>query len=417
MEILSYLYLIIGSILFFFLAKPFVSVLFSLLVRENITRIDSASPDFKAFDFGCIITAYKNAAIAKPLIESLIRQSYQNHMIYLVADECDISSWDVQHEQLKVLRPDPPLRLKAKSIIHAIEQFVRSHDYIAVFDADNVAHPRFLEEMNQYANNGHRSIQGQRTAKNLDTTYACADATGEFYKNYIERYVTYLLGSSSVISGSGMAVEANLYKDYLASPEIKAGKEMWKKMLQEDKILQNFLLRQNEYISYAWDAIVYDEKVTCAEQVETQRSRWLFSYFQNLPNSIGIIRRGLTNFSFNQLYFGLITIAPPLFILLFAALLWAVVGIWVAPMMSALLAAGLLLFALTILWTLYLSKVPSQIWKTLWGLPLFVLQQVTALFKMGNPNKNFKHTEHNRNFSIDEILKQKAGADSRAGNP
>ena len=37
------------------------------------------------FDYACVITAYRNAAIAKPLIESLLGQSYQHHAIYLVA--------------------------------------------------------------------------------------------------------------------------------------------------------------------------------------------------------------------------------------------------------------------------------------------------------------------------------------------
>jgi len=176
-------------------------------------------------------------------------------------------------ERLTVLNPTPPLKLKAKSIIHAIENYKRKHDYSAVFDADNLAHPDFLKILNLYANNGMRSIQGQRTAKNLDTMYACADSTGEFYKNYIERYAPYLIGSSSVISGSGMAVEYDLYNEYLNSPEIQQGKEKWKKMLQEDKILQNFLLNKKEKISYAWDAVIYDEKVVSGDQVETQRSR------------------------------------------------------------------------------------------------------------------------------------------------
>ena len=241
--------------------------------------------------------------LPKGLVQSLVKQPYSNFHIYLVADNCDISSWDIQHEKLTVFRPEPALNLKAKSIIHAMNNYVRKHDYTVVFDADNLAHPNFLTEINKYANAGHRSIQGQRTAKNLDTTYACLDSLGEFYKNYIERYATYLIGSSAVISGSGMAVETDLYRAYLDSPEIEQGKHQWKKMLQEDKILQNFLLRKNEDIAYAWNAIIYDEKVTTGDAVETQRSRWLFSYFQNLPNSIGIIRRGITNFSFNQLFF------------------------------------------------------------------------------------------------------------------
>ena len=400
--ILYYLFAGICGILFFFLVFPFFKVLVSLFSSEKI----EGKKDLPETDFACIITAYKNAEITKPGVQSLLKQNYSNFEIYVMADECDISDYNLTDEKLSVFSPDPPLRLKAKSIIYAIEHFKRAHKYILIFDADNLAHPDFLKIINQYVHEGYTSIQGQRTAKNLDTMYACADATGEFYKNYIERYVPYLIGSSSVISGSGMAVEAELYKAYLASPEIQQGQHKWKKMLQEDKILQNFLLRRKEKISYAWDAVVYDEKVTSAEQVETQRSRWLYSYFQNLPNSSGLVLRGLLGLNYNQLLFGLITIAPPLFILLFSSFGMMVVAAFVDLKLAAMMFTGLAIFVLNIFFVLYLSKVPTEIWKALWGIPPFIWNQVTALFKMVDPDKNFKHTEHKVSVSIDEMLQE-----------
>jgi cellulose synthase/poly-beta-1,6-N-acetylglucosamine synthase-like glycosyltransferase len=401
MEILSNIYITVSCLLIFFLALPTINTLFSLFVKEKIRQ--PLSP--KDFDFGNIITAYKNVEIARGLVHSLLKQRHDRHHIYLVADGCDISGWNIEHEKLTLLRPDEPLNLKAKSIIYGIEHFIRSHDYIAVFDADNLAHPDFLSEINRYANAGFAAIQGQRTAKNLDTMMACADALGEFYKNYIDRVAPYKIGSSAVISGSGMAVEAALYKAYLASPEIEQGKHQWKKMLQEDKILQNFLLRKNVKIACAWDAICYDEKVTSAQAVETQRSRWLFSYFQNIPNSLGILRRGLLNFSWNQLLFSLVTIAPPMFIMLFTAAGLAVLGLLIQPWVSLALVAAMAVFVLTIFWTLHLSHAPKAVWNAVWAMPSFIARQVRGLFKMGNPNKHFKHTEHSRDISIEEVLK------------
>ena len=406
MSIIIYFYIFVSAFLAFYLLFPFVTVFLALFSKEKIKTKKELGDGYQEYDFGCIITAYKNAEIAKPLIASLLKQPFQKFHIYLVADDCDISDFKLTDKKLMVLNPQPPLKLKAKSIIHAMDNYVRKHDYTVVFDADNLAHPDFLLEINKYANNGYQAIQGQRTAKNLDTIYACADATGEFYKNYIERYVPYMLGSSTVISGSGMAVETELYSAYLASPEIEIGKTQWKKMLQEDKILQNNLLYQDEKIVYAKNAIVFDEKVVSGAQVETQRSRWLFSYFQNLPNSSGLILKGLTRLSWNQFFFGLITIAPPLFILLFISMVWAVVGLFIVPKIGLGLIALLAIFSCTILWTLYLSKAPKEVWSAIWGLPFFVLKQVTALFKMGNPDKNFKHSEHTRKVSIDDVLKK-----------
>jgi cellulose synthase/poly-beta-1,6-N-acetylglucosamine synthase-like glycosyltransferase len=401
-------FILLSLLLIAQLVYPFVTVLLAQAFGKE--RLNSGVPNPQIPKspnphFACIITAYRNPVIAKPLVESLLRQTYLNLIIYLVADECPDFDFGIEDERFVLLRPDSPLHLKVKSIIWAVEHFKHPHDFVAIFDADNLAHPNFLEEINRYANAGFRCIQGQRTAKNLDTTYAALDSMGEHYKNYIEREVPYRLGRSAVISGSGMATEANLYRAYLQSPEIEQGKNQWKKMLQEDKILQNFLLWRGEKIAYARNAIVFDEKVETGEAVETQRSRWLFSYFQNLPNSAGLLFRGLTRLNFNQFYFGWVTLALPMFIQVGLAGLLAILGIFIAPIWSLALAGALGIFALNILWVLKLDDAPKPVWDAVWNVPKFVWRQMTSLLKMRDPNKHFKHTEHRKQVSVEDVLK------------
>lgn len=408
------LYIALAVLLIAQLAYPFLSALaHQLLGREHLPRTKGHSslntptlqhPNHS--NYACIITAYKNATIAKPLVHSLLQQRYPHFHIYLVADECPEVALGITHEQLSFLKPDPPLRLKAKSILYAIERFQQPHNYIAIFDADNLAHPDFLSEIDRYAQAGHVCIQGQRTAKNLDTTYAALDSMGEHYKNYLERYLPYRLGSSSVISGSGMATEAGLYKAYLASPEIEQGKHQWKKMLQEDKILQNFILRKNLKIAYARQAVVYDEKVETGQAVETQRSRWLFSYFQNLPNSLDLMRRGILSLSWNQFYFGFITAALPMFLQVAVGGALFLLGLLINPVWALVLLAALFLFALSVPLLLWLDGAPAPIWQALVKVPLFVGRQFLGLFKMRNPNKNFKHTEHRKLVSVEDVMKK-----------
>ena len=402
MFLLSWFFVIISIVVLFFLVFPFLEVLFSFFFPEKLNEPSKRG----VHDFGLVITAYKNAEITFPLIESLLKQEYDQFVVYLVADASEPVTLPFQDERLVVLFPDPSLNLKVKSIIYALEHFKREHEYVIVFDADNLAHPKFLSEINRYINAGFQAIQGQRTAKNLDTHYARMDSIGEFYKNYVERFLPYRLNGSAVISGSGMAVETDLYRGYLDSPEIQEGQKRYKKMMQEDKILQNYLLRKNKRIAFAWDAIVYDEKVTTAGAVETQRSRWLYSYFQNIPNALGIIRRGLFQWNWNQCYFGLITISPPLFILVFLAGILFLAGLFIFPLISLLLIFAMVIFTGNFLLTLYLSKVPTSVWGTVWKIPLFVWQQVKALLKMSNPDKNFKPTEHNRVIEIERIVKE-----------
>lgn len=405
MQAILFLFGFFSLLLIVQLVYPFVTTLLAQIFGKE--KLDALNTPSRDFDFGCIITAYQNAAIAGPLVASLLRQTHQRQLVYLVADECPADfDLGLQDERLVVLRPNPPLRLKVKSIRHAVEHFKRAHDYIAVFDADNLAHPEYLSEINRYANAGHRCIQGQRTAKNLDSTYAALDSMGEHYKNYLERYIPYLLGGSAVISGSGMATETNLYLAYLESPDIQQGQHHGKKMLQEDKILQNVLLRQNERIAYARSAVVFDEKIETGAAVQTQRSRWLFSYFQNIPNALGLLRRGFVHASLNQLYFGFVTLALPMFIQVGLAAMMAFFGLFIAPMWSLALTAALGVFSLNLLWILKLDHAPQPVWNALWQAPRFVLRQVGALLKMRNPNKNFQHTAHRKQISVDEVLRK-----------
>ena len=393
----------VASILAFFLVFPFFTTLLGLFTKDKLPKSNRAT---KKYDYANIITAYRTVEIAKGLVQSLISQTHENHHIYLVADNADVSNWGISSEKLTVLKPETGLNLKVKSIIYATERFIRKHDYTVIWDADNLAHPQFLENINVWANEGYQAIQGQRTAKNLDSKMAAADALGEFYKNYIERYLPPRLGSSTVISGSGMAVEQSLYNSYLYGKEIQEGQHLWKRMMQEDKILQNHIIRAKTHIVYAKDAVCYDEKVSEVGQVETQRSRWLFSYFQNLPNSTSFLLRGLFTFDWNTLFFGLVTIAPPLFIMVGLSGLVFLLGLWLNLNVSILMLISGLIFVGNIFWTLYLSDAPRAVYGSLFAIPIFVFKQFTALFKMANPNKNFKHSEHKVTVSIDEVLKQ-----------
>ncbi len=407
-----YIFYVLSGFIIFQLVLPFLTVASSRLFGHEQLNTSQET----THDYGCIITAYKNAQIAIPLVHSLLRQMHPKFHIYLVADNCPADfSTGIQDPRLSEFVPEPALNLKAKSIIFAMDRFVRAHDYTVIFDADNLAHPAFLAEIERYARAGHRCVQGQRTAKNTDNEFAAADSLGEHYKNYIERYAPYLLGSSSVISGSGMATETTLYRAYLNSPAIQEGQHQWKRMLQEDKILQNFLLLSGERIVYARKAICYDEKVDTADAVQTQRSRWLFSYFQNLPNTLAILRKGLFPFNWNTFFFGLITLSLPMFIQVALAGVLFLIGLVVQPTVSIAIATAGIIFAGTVLWTLQLSGHPQLITKALTAIPAFIGRQGVALLKMGNPNKNFKHTEHKKFISVDEILGSDKD-DSKSGN-
>lgn len=286
---------------------------------------------------------------------------------------------------------------------YALDNLMEIPDYVVIFDPDNLAAPDLLSIFNDYVNAGYVAIQGKRTAKNLDTIYACADATGEIYKNYIERQVPYTLGSSATIAGSGMAIRFDLFNNFLQSSTIQQYLHKNQVIVAEDKILQNEIVKNGTVIAYANTAIIYDEKVSNAQQVTRQRTRWLYAYFQNIGNSIKFLLLGITKLNVNQLLFGIFAVYPPLFLLLFAAMLLALVDLFVSWQWLLIMVGCIGIFGGTILWTLYLSNAPKAVWKALWGLPFFVLNQVKALFNIRQAQHDFLTTQHTKKINIDEL--------------
>jgi hypothetical protein len=59
------------------------------------------------------------------------------------------------------------------------------------------------------------------------------------------------------------------------------------------------------------------------------------------------------------------------------------------------------------MWVLHLDGAPQSVKRVIWHTPLFVFRQVFALLKMRNPNRNFHHTAHQKEKTIDEVLREK----------
>lgn len=400
------LFLALSGWIVFQLTLPFFTVLASRIAGRE--RLNTVTPPPPPRDYACIITAYKNAAITLPLIRSLLQQRSGIFHIYVVADECP-PGFDPRTDdgRVSVFQPPAPLRLKLASIRYATERFVRPHNYVLIFDSDNLAHPDFLSELDRYAAAGYRVIQGRRTAKNTNNHIAAADSLGEIYKNYTERYATWLLGSSAVISGSAMATHIDLYLAHLNSPEVQNGWSKGRRALAaEDKILQSFLLKKGETIAFAKNAVCYDEKVQTGAAVETQRSRWLYAYFQNLPNTLQILVTGLLHANWNQFFFGLATSLLPMFIQVALAFVLFLIGLLVAPAVSLMIAVAGWVFVFTVFWTLYLSGESAVARQAMTAVPGFIWRQARALLKMSNPNKNFVPTQHTEAVQVDDVMKQ-----------
>ncbi len=357
--------------------------------KKNITD--------KNFEFGIIITAHQEKEFIAPLVDSLLKQTYQNFYLYIVADDCDTSDLLYSQPNVNVLKPQPALHSKIKSIQHAISNFTKKHDAIIIFDSDNLVHPLFMDTMNKHFQKGYRVVQANFKPKNLDTDYARMDAIGDMFNFFVERESRMYLGLSSAIWGSGVAVDYDLYTRVSYNNFLGGF----------DKKLQAYLVKSVKQIAYSPDAILYDEKISSGKSLENQRTRWISSYFKYFKDNFDIFFTGLKRGNFNLMYFGFITLRPPLFLVLLLSVLCTGASFFInITFFYGWLIVWGLFFITFVSIVLVKGKDPRFLF-TILKLPLFVGRQVLALTKIKKAKKSFIKTTHTQLLYIDDLLNDK----------
>lgn len=390
METVSFVWMIICSILFFFTLLHPISNFLASLFRKEFPKTAT-----KQHDIAVLITAYKNCAYASDLIYSILDQKYNAFHVYVICDQCHDSD-ELRKKNfgpnVSIVDTDTPLNSKAKSMQFFYRNMLREHDSVLVFDPDNFAAKGMMAELNNYFQAGYSAIQGQRKAKNTASFVAQLEAANELYYNYIEREVCFKLGTSAPISGSGQLLSMELYKQYMELPEMQPERGL---IIAEDKILQFFLVSKGVQIAYAEKAIVLDAKVNKLEQLERQRSRWIKSYFLYVLKSLKLFFRGLIQFNLNKTLFALFFVHPPLFILVLGAGFLGLLNlVFFNSSLGLSLIAALCIFVFNFFIVMEQVKAPKAIKKSLLKAPLFILRQILSFRHFLKLKKDFLVTKH-----------------------
>lgn len=382
--ILLVLQIAIGFHLFF----PMVLLLVSKIAasKKNKTLLTENT----GLDFAIIITAYEENFHLQQVVKSIINQNYQNYLIYIVADKCDISNLKFTDERVILLRPEQVIASNTGSHEYALNYFKRAHDVITIIDSDNLVHPNYLQALSLKFSLGFKAVQGIREAKNLNSTYACLDAARDIYYHYYDGKLLSNAGSSATLAGSGMAFTNNLYQSFLNQNKVSGA--------GFDKVLQYWLIKQNIKIAFADEAVVYDEKTSQSDQLVKQRSRWINTWFKYFKYGFNLVYCGIKNSSINQFLFGLVLLRPPLFIFLILSLfalganLFFDANYWIWII-------GLISFISSFFIALFHSKTDKRIYSSLINIPKFIFFQILSLSQVRRANSVSVATKHAVNSS------------------
>lgn len=380
------LQLAVGFHLFF----PMAVYLLHLIIKQRKIPFNAISP---TSDYAIIVTAYEQTAGLFSVVNSLLKVDYENYIIYIVADKCDVSQLIFNDNRVVVLRPPEALSSNTRSHFYAIDNFIRPHERLTIIDSDNLTNAQYLKELDVFFNKGFKAVQGIRMPKNLDTTLACLDAARDIYYHFYDGKILFEIGSSATLAGSGMAFTTALYKECLGHKNIVGA--------GFDKVLQASILNKNIRIAFAGKAVVYDEKTTQSSQLVNQRARWINTWFKYFGNGFSIILKGITRFNANQFFFGLVLLRPPLFIFLILSFILSLINVFIDPVTAIVWLAGFITFVLGFVLALQHSHTDKRIYRSLLNIPQFMFYQLVSFTHIFRANKRSVATKH---FNHTEVI-------------
>ena len=359
--------------------------LVSLFSRKGIKTVDVLeSPEST---FLVLFPAYSEDRVIVGSVKKFLFQNYPQDKYHVAV----IS--DHQQESTERLLSDLPVTLlrpvfekssKAKALQYAISEVSGQYDYVVVLDADNIVETDFLHRLNILLKEGYKAVQCHRCAKNSDSSVSVLDGVSEEINNTLFRKAHNLIGLSSALIGSGMCFDYSWFSSHVTKLTT-AG---------EDRELEVFLLREGIYIKYADDILVFDEKVSSADNFQRQRQRWMsaqvncfLSMLRHLPEAVIRLNINYMDKTIQQM---LIPRSMLLLGLLFMSFLISIIApCWRLKWWSLLLLTCLSLF-LAIPVRLRTKTVFSKV-GTLLRLSIKMARNVRHI---DHKNEDFIHTDH-----------------------
>lgn len=239
--------------------------------------------------FAIVIPARNESLVIGNLIQSLNSQNYskEKYDIFVLPNNCTDNTEEVaKHYNAQIINCKKEIIKSKGDVLRYAFNYLENRDYDAyiVFDADNIVHPDFINEMNKYLCLGYRVAQGYRDSKNpSDTWISSSHSMHYIIQNFFMNKSRMNINKSCFINGTGFMVSKELLNEY--------GYDSL--TITEDIELTVKCGFNNERIAFVENAITYDEQPTEFWVSWKQRKRWsigtlqcLKQYYKEIFNDI-----------------------------------------------------------------------------------------------------------------------------------
>lgn len=332
--------------------------------------------------------AYGEDRVILSSVYSFLKQDYPTtaYDVIVISDHMkDETNEALRQLPVEVLIADYENSSKAKALNLAMKHVARkTYDIVAIMDADNVATPDFLTEINNTYASGIQAIQAHRVAKNLNTDVAVLDAVSEEINNSLFRLGTANLGFSGSLSGSGMAFDYAWFRDHVGLLQT-AG---------EDRELEVLLLKNRIHVEYLPDLLIFDEKTQNLQNFSKQRKRWQAVQFGSLHATFVDLPKALFHGNFD--YCNKIVqwmLLPRSVMLMLLTLISAVMLLIHCELAMKWVALTILFYAILVI-AIPRYLINKQLAKAIVKIPAMAFLMCVNFFKMKEGRKTFIHTDH-----------------------
>ncbi|CAM2988580.1 glycosyltransferase family 2 protein [Paenibacillus sediminis] len=367
--------------------------------------------------FAVLVAAHNEEKVIGALMENLKQLNYPKEMyeVFVICDNCTDGTADVvrSHGMNACIRVNSNQRGKGYAIewmLKELWKMPRQFDAIVMFDADNLAHPDFLKEVNNDLCSGARVIQGYIDTKNPEDSWiTAAYGISYWYCNRLWQLPRQNLKMANFLGGTGMVFETELLK------EMGWGATS----LVEDLEFTMRCVERGVHPVFNYDAKLFDEKPLTFKASARQRLRWMqghftvarkyfFPLFWKSIKERSIVKLDMALYGLN-VYIVFITF-------LLTAFIWIDTAFFKGPNVANLYSylpawAGFVAIAanvFTFAASLILEKVTfKKVYAYLILFPLYLLSwwPITFYAFFTQNNKTWSHTKHTRVVRLEEVQK------------
>lgn len=347
-----------------------------------------ATPDKRIAVF---VPAYKEDGIIVSTAKSMLALEYPRELydVYILADSFQKETLEeLKQLPVEVMEVKFEKSTKAKALNEGFRRIHKNYDIALICDADNVLAKNFLQKVNDAFSANIRGVQGQRVAKNLDTSYAILDSCSEAINNHIFRKGTNAIGLSSAVIGSGMAFDYACAKEVLSEINAVGG---------FDRPLQLKIVERGIKIKYLENALIFDEKVDSLHAFKQQRKRWLSSQYIYMKQYFfpGLKQLWKGNLSYFNLAIANNLVLPRAYLLVLLPLL-ILLSFFIKNEWVPFFVTTGLMYLLTLAMAFPFVLVNKKLFYAMLKMPQAIGTMVLTVFQMKNADKTFIHTVHTK---------------------